>query len=172
MISFAATVRIDPEPSGKQLQAVWLERDSGTRWVVAYRPDSCWRAVEDQKMIVIGEVYPPPGQAISATHFRVDSLRAEELTPELTVAAMGAEQTVTGHLAETDAPRGRHKGVPDIVLLADDGRQWMFSGSPIAIEVGKPVTAIGRPISLSPYTVHRPPHRTGPRLCVREWVKR
>jgi hypothetical protein len=71
----AATIRVDPEPGGKKFQGIWLELEDGRRWVIAYRPHALWRSFQDRKVTVTGTCYRPHGQAIDATHYKIDDLQ-------------------------------------------------------------------------------------------------
>ena len=166
MVVVDATVVIDPEPGGKKLQAVWLERADGERWVVAYRPDPCWRAVEGHTMRAVGVIYEPVGQAIGATHFRVERFYSPDPTFEMDVVELGAEQTVTGTLAEREAPAGsKMAGTRWPVLEGDDGTTWMVSRpETFGAAPGQRIEATGRAFRLSPFVAHM----SGPRLCVRD----
>ena len=95
---FAATVRIDAEAGSKQFQGVWLERADGEQWVIDYRPRDCWLPLENLQVKAVGNTYMPPGQAISATHFRVSMLEVIDPAPEARLVAVGPEETMTGTL--------------------------------------------------------------------------
>ncbi len=59
----------------KRFQGSWLHLDGGGKLVLSYRPMLDYTAFVERRVIVRGEHYSPEGQAISARHFRVTSMR-------------------------------------------------------------------------------------------------
>ena len=102
-----ATLRIDAQPGGKKFQGVWLEFAADKRWVIDYRPRELWKPFEDREVIVTGACYRPVGQAIMATHFRVDRMRF--VKPERgrgPILEVGPEQWIRGAFAMRTFPPG------------------------------------------------------------------
>jgi len=126
-----ATVRIDARPGGKQFQGVWLEFAADKRWVIDYRPRELWKPFEDREVIVTGACYEPFGQAIRATHFRVDRMRF--VNPERgrgPILEIGAEQWIRGAFAMHDFPAGSKRAdSPMLVFRADDGTEFILAGA-------------------------------------------
>lgn len=143
---FEAVVRVDAKPGGKKFQGVWLERADGERWVVAYRPEAWLRVFEDQKVRVIGETYEPPGQRISATHFRITTLRTVE-RGRGPLLAVGPEQTFTGNFKRVAGGAGtKSEGSSWWTFVAADGATHEIEGTPEKAEIveGKAVTITAR----------------------------
>ncbi len=162
-LEFAATVRIDPRPSGKQLQGVWLERADGTRWVIDYRPRDCWRPLEGAAVTATGERYEPQGQALSAPHFRVSSLQVTTVTPEAGLVAVGPEQVLTGSLlTSAGEPGTKSEGSSWVEFRDADGPIWpLYNPSALGNLTGA-VTLTVREVELSPFSAHI----GGPQLCI------
>ncbi len=125
-----AFVRIDAEPSGKNFQGVWLEAND-KRWVIDYRPRELWKPFENREVLATGECYRPFGQAISATHFRVDRMRF--VTPERgrgPILELGAEQPLRGTFVMHAFPAGSKRAdSPVLAFRADDGTEYFLSGA-------------------------------------------
>ena len=102
-----AILRIDAQPTGKKFQGVWLELVDGTKWIVDYRPRDVWMLFRDREVFVTGGCYQPIGEAISATHFRIDRMRDARpergTRPYITV---GPQHVVRGQLVSVSAPPG------------------------------------------------------------------
>ena len=65
----------------KRFQGSWLYTDGG-RYVLSYRPMPEYTPFVERRVVARGAHYTPWGQAISARHFRVDSMRlADGETP-------------------------------------------------------------------------------------------
>lgn len=127
-----ATVRIDAAPSGKKFQGVWLElARPDHRWVIDYRPRALWQPFADREVLVTGQCYRPFGQAIGATHFRVDRMRF--VTPERgrgPILELGPEQRVRGAFAEHRFPPGsKLADAPRLVFVADGGERYWIEGA-------------------------------------------
>lgn len=132
---YRATVRIDAQPGGKKFQGVWLEFDTHQQWVIAYRPHELWRGFAGEAVIVTGQCYEPFGQAIGATHFRVERMRlapaVKFLAPLLEV---GPESLVTGDFVDRAWPAGsKRAGEMQLVFRAADGTSYEIAGSNIAL---------------------------------------
>ena len=124
-----AIVRIDAEPGSKQFQGVWLEL-GGERWVIDYRARGLWKPFEDHAVIVAGECYTPRGQAIGATHFRVDRMRF--MKPERgrgPILELGPEQMLRGAFAEHAFPAGSKRAdSPARTFVDDAGTSYWIAG--------------------------------------------
>jgi hypothetical protein len=102
-----ATVRIDAQPGGKKFQGVWLEFGPDKRFVVDYRPRWIWRGFENHEVLVTGHCYRPFGQAISATHFKVEGMRfATKPTESVPIFAIGLEVVMQGEIIDQPYPAG------------------------------------------------------------------
>jgi hypothetical protein len=126
-----AIVRIDAEPGGKKFQGVWLDFGTDRRWVIAYRAHGLWKPFENREVIVTGQCYQPFGQAIGATHFRVDGMRF--VKPERgrgPILALGPEQRLRGTFTEyTFAPGSKRAGSPERSFTEDAGKQYLIAGA-------------------------------------------
>jgi hypothetical protein len=126
-----AIIRIDAEPSGKKFQGVWLDFGTETRWVVDYRPRELWKPFENQGVIITGACYRPFGQAISATHFRVDRIRF--VKPERgrsPIMELGPEQMLRGAFVLHQCPAGSNRANSPMVMFRDDaGTEYIIAGA-------------------------------------------
>ena len=126
-----ATVRIDAQPGGKKLQGVWLDFGADKRWVIDYRPRELWKPFADREVIVTGHCYRPFGQAIMATHFRVDRMRF--VTPESgrgPILEIGPEQLLRGKFVEQRFPAGSKLADSPMVTFVDDaGTSYWIAGA-------------------------------------------
>ncbi|MCY1009770.1 hypothetical protein OV079_30250 [Nannocystis pusilla] len=154
---FTATVRVDAEPGDKKFQGVWLERDDGVRWVVAYRPEPWLAAFEGQRVQVTGAVYQPEGQAILAPHFRVETLRlAPGATTDAPFVAVLAERRLAGTFQErVGGPGTKLEGERYLVFEADDGTAYLLANAPAGGDSGRAATVKARVIEMSPYVARR-----------------
>jgi hypothetical protein len=126
-----ATVRIDAQPGGKKFQGVWLEFSADQRWVVDYRPRELWKPFENREVLVTGECYVPFGQALMATHFRVDHMKF--VTPERgrgPLLELHAEQMLRGSFVTHQFPEGSKRAdSPALTFRADDGTEYFLAGA-------------------------------------------
>jgi hypothetical protein len=161
--SFTATLRIDQASSAKKFQGVWLARDDGDRWLIAYRPWGYWTPFADQRVTVTGATYTPRGQAVSATHFRVHSLR---LAPgaDAPWTELGPERTLRGTLSvERGASGSKMAEETWITFSREGGGGYQLANSiEVAGLLGAPVELVAREITRSPFVAHMP----GPALWV------
>lgn len=128
---YSATIRIDAEPGGKKFQGVWLEFAADRRWVIDYRPRELWRGFQDAEVIVTGTCYRPFGQAISATHFKVERMRfAAPPKRSVPFFELGPEQLMKGSFVEQAAPAGsKLAGSHQLEFQADDGTTYGIAGT-------------------------------------------
>ena len=162
-IEFTATVRIDARPGGKKFQGVWLERPDGEKWVIDYRPRDCWKPMEGLTVTARGQTYAPEGQAISATHFKVEELRLVTLTAEATLVAVGEEWTLTGTLLTTAGEVGsKSEGSTWTEFKSADGPIWPLYNPSALDGLTGGITLTGREVELSPFSAHI----GGPQLCI------
>jgi hypothetical protein len=122
-------VRIDPEPTGKNFQGVWLElAGSGKQWLIDDRADSYWLGFENAEVLVTGTCYrPPPGaQAIGAQHFAVTRLRRATPNPGYgPYAEVGPEVLLHGTFVVRTAPAGsRLQGLTETRFAAENGTSY------------------------------------------------
>jgi hypothetical protein len=103
-----ATLRIDATPGPKHFQGVWLELAADKRWVIDYRPRELWRGFDGQSVIVTGHCYVPFGEALLATHFKVERMRfATSLRwGSVPILEVGPERLVRGMLVEHEYAAG------------------------------------------------------------------
>ena len=158
--------------SYKRFQGSWLHLDGGGKLVLSYRPMLDYAAFVERRVIVRGEHYSPEGQAISARHFRVKSMRlAEGQRPRDDVTdGQLPRPPVVRTLAEFKAREGRwiqlfatlvsakadgHFWL-DITLKLDDGQQLESKLQKFYFErlekdpVGERVTILGSVYSTRP----------------------
>lgn len=155
---FNAVVRIDAQPGGKKFQGVWLERDDGERWVAAYRPEPWLKEFEGRRVRVTGWVYQPQGQAISATHFRIETLRlaGPEAAADAQVVAVLAERRLSGTFQNrVGEPGTKLTGESYGVFAADDGVVYLLANDPEDGRPGRAASVRARVVELSPYVAHR-----------------
>lgn len=132
------TLRIDAAPGAKHFQGVWLEQADGTRWVVDYRARELWTWFADHDVIVTGGTYVPEGQAINATHFRIDLLRFA--TPRVgrgPYLSMGPEHLLTGaFVIESGLPGSKAAGSSWRAFVGDDGTHYLVVGEELDVRRG------------------------------------
>ncbi|GEM_PF-2342932 len=126
---FRARVVIDAEPGSKQFQGVWLEAESGERYLIDYRAQEWLRALEGRRVDVWGAVYEPSGQAIMATHFRVALLRVAEPTMEDWIIEIGARTRLRGSFTRYVWPAGTKLAGEGSTVFMDEGgvQHWLAS---------------------------------------------
>jgi len=160
-----ATLRIDTKPDGKKAQAVWLEHGD-KRWVVDYRPREFWKGFEGAEVIATGQCYEPFGQAINATHFRVDHIRfATVERGRSEILELGPEQKYGGRFERFEYPAGSKRGGDsEIDFHADDGTAYIIIGSSEQLPaVATPVVIKARTVTPD-YSHHA--QRSGPSLWI------
>ena len=156
VITFEAIVRVDSEPGSKKLQAVWLERTDGERWIVAYRAEPWLVPFADKAVEVTGGRYIPGGQAVRATHFRVDSLRVTDDKDAGLFESLGAEQTMTGRFAEQVGTVGaKDEGERYPTFTSDAGTSYELANRPDALALGTKVKVRAREMQYSKFAAHR-----------------
>jgi hypothetical protein len=91
-------LRIDPSPTAKHFQGVWLEQLDGTRWLIDYRARTGWRSFQDREVIVEGARYTPPPehQSVSAIHFGVERMRLADPKTASNLVEIGPIETIRG----------------------------------------------------------------------------
>ncbi len=163
MLTFRATLEIDKEPGGKRFQGVWLVREDGERWVVDYRARDHWKPFEGATVEAVGRTWSPQGQAISATHFRVHSLRVK---PDAGTAwvYLGPEQKLSGRFEIRLGQAGsKLSGESWPVFIATGGGSYQLANEvTLKDKPGKRVEVTARPVERSPFTAHMP----GPTLWI------
>lgn len=150
-----ATVRVDPEPSGaKKFQGVWLERKDGGRQLIAYNTRSLWAQFDGKEVYVTGEVYQPPGQSISAEHFRVDTLTVADLQTAVLYTGAGPLREMTGVIeVETGSP-GSKMGGETWRMFNSGGMSYQLA-NPVAFKKWKGTfTVQARDVNRSPFSAH------------------
>jgi hypothetical protein len=146
--TLTATLRIDPQPGPRHFQGVWLEH-GGQRWIVDYRARELWRAFDQHEVIVTGGCFVPFGEAITATHFDIATLRVAD--PEAArgrFLAVGPERTLPGQFTTHAWPAGSK-------LAGSSETRFEADGTSYAIAGGEPAgtgaaTVIARTVDVSP----------------------
>ena len=128
---FHATIRIDATPGGKKEQPVWLEFGPDKRWLIDYRPRELWRNFEDAEVIVTGICYQPFGQALAATHFKVDRLRlASAPIRAVPFLEIGPEVVLNGEfVVDVPHPGSKREGSDSIEFRSNDGTTYAIAGN-------------------------------------------
>src|SRR5690606_4502318 len=114
----------------KRFQGVWLEFADGARWVIDYRAREPWRSFQDREVFVTGGCYEPRGQAIMATHFRVDRMRlVDPVRGQQPYLEVGPEQLLRGELVVESAPAGsKLAGTSALTFRGEDGTRYPVIG--------------------------------------------
>jgi hypothetical protein len=157
-----AVVVIDAKPGGKKFQGVWLEREGGEKWVISYRPDELWRSFENRAVRVRGETYQPRGQAIRATHFRVDWLALVEDDPNASLVEVKEEKGYRGAFQWFVWPADTKLAGDKTLVFESGGQQYFLANRPPQPTVGQELELRAREVVPSPY-VARP---GGPHLWI------
>lgn len=158
-----ATLRIDAKPGGKKFQGVWLEREDGEKWVISYRPDELWRGFQDKLVQVRGAIYQPRGQAIRATHFRVEWLAIVD-DDSTDLVEVKEERTYAGQFEEHVWPAGTKLAGEKTPVFQSDGRTWFLANRVDPLQLGQKVEVRAREVVPSSH-VARP---GGPFLWILE----
>ena len=145
-----ATVRIDATPGGKKAQPVWLEFGADKRWLIDYRPRELWRGFEDAEVIVTGHCYRPFGQALAATHYKVERMRfASPPKRSVPILEIGPEVVIKGSFGVDAAPAGsKLAGSSQLEFHADAGTTYAIAGSSAAAQLG-PATIKARGVEIN-----------------------
>ena len=163
-----ATLRVDPEPSAKHFQGVWLDRPGQPSLLAEYRALSCFQVFDGRAVTVTGEPWTPEPQAqqVMAPHVRIATLRLTEPSPDLLLASIGPEKTWTG-VAETLAgePGSKMEGSTWSAFTAD-GTTFQIWDSPADLPQDMRITVMAREVEVSPYAAGM----TGPALCIRDFT--
>lgn len=157
---FEAKVVIDPSPGAKKFQGVWLERDDGQRWLIDYRARPYWTPFAEARVEVSGARYMPDGQAVTAVHFRLDTLRIVEPTPDHHLVRLGPKRQLTGRFVEVVGGPGTKSEARTMTLFAADGVRYFLANHEETFQGSG--TATVRETALSPFVAHL----MGPRLWV------
>lgn len=154
MSTVRATLTIDPRPGGKRFQGVWLVPDKGARLLIDYRATKIWRPFEGQKVVATGSVYQPRGQAINATHFRLETLEMADSKSTASIVRVGPRTELSGAFSTKTVPAGA-KGAGETyeVFTASDGNVYLVA-NPDASHAGKTMISARR-IQRSPFIAHR-----------------
>lgn len=122
-----ATLRIDQKPGGKKFQGVWLERENGEKWLISYRPEELWRGFENKSVGVRGAIYQPRGQAIRATHFRVDWLAIAGDDNSTDLVEVKEERIYQGQFEEFSWPAGTKLEGEKTPVFSSNGQQYFLA---------------------------------------------
>lgn len=159
-----ATVEIDAEPGGKKFQGVWLAMGGDTRWVVSYRAEPWLREFEGQRVHARGRIYSPQGQAIRATHFRLEHMRVIDPQAKIsTFVEVGPERTLTGVMRQDIGAAGtKSEGERWHVFDSETDGRFLLANTPDDIVLEQRIAVRARSIVYSPFVAHR----GGPTLWV------
>jgi hypothetical protein len=158
-----ARVEIDATVGGKNFQGVWLVGDGDERWVISYRAEPWLREFEGLRVHASGRRYSPEGQAINATHFRLESMRVLDPTLGALFVEVGPERTMLGEVHEQVGADGtKSAGSRWHVFASETDGSFELLNTPDDLVVDRRVGVRARSIVLSPYAAHR----GGPMLWV------
>lgn len=155
-MSFEATLTVDELPSGKSLQGVWLRQDGSEPMIIDYRPHGCWTPFAQRRVRVTGSTYAPSGQAITATHFRVETLEVVDPAHMTSLLSVGPEQTLEGTLRTATGLAGsKQEGTTWPVLVTTNETWRILNTADVArFSEGQSLTIDARQVVLSPFTAH------------------
>jgi hypothetical protein len=135
---------------------VWLQRENGERWVVAYRAYGYWTPFDGLRVTVEGERYAPSGQSIGAQHFRVGTLRVTDPKAAKTFAAVGPERTYRGSFGTMTGEKGsKSEGETWAIFSASDGARYELANPPHGVHPIGTIEITAREIEWSPFVARR-----------------
>lgn len=127
--TFTATAHVghdDRAPGRKGFRGVMLVKDDGESWVVGYEPDPLWSAFDNARVVVEGEEWTPPGQALAARHIRVGAFRHAERRHNgvpVDYTEVGPEQVLRGRFVDAvGEPGTKSEGERFLLFVTEDGR--------------------------------------------------
>jgi hypothetical protein len=127
--TFTATVRIghdDRARGRKGFGGVMLVKDDGERWVVSYEADPLWSRFENARVVIEGQEWTPPGQALVARHIRVGAFRHAERRHDgrpVDYTEVGPVQSLRGRFVDVDAEPGtKSEGERFLHFVTEDGQ--------------------------------------------------
>ena len=155
-----AVVRIDSASGKKNFQGVWLEQEGSPSLVIDYRAHGCWSLFEGKRVLVTGAAYEPMGQAISAPHFRVETMQVADEHANHNVVALGPEETWQGSLKRGAGSPGSKMAASSWLELQSSAMAYRIY-NPTAVEafVGEKLELRGRSVELSRFSAHDAAHR-------------
>ena len=162
--SLLGIIEVDPKDSddGKKLQGVWLVSADGKKLLVAYNTRSLWAQFEGKTVSVTGESYTPSGQAMTADHYRIESLKVTPPEKATLYVSAGPEIKLQGTMQLV-------KGEPGSKMA--DERWWVFNSGGLTYQIlnhagwrlKKPeVTLTAHRVERSPFSAHM----SGPSLWI------
>ena len=162
--ALTGTIQVDaPNPNGgKKFQGVWLVAKDGKKQLVAYNTRSVWAQFNNQAVTVTGESYIPSGQAITADHYRIESLTVTQPNDTTLYVSAGPETKLQGTLSlSTGEPGSKMAG----------STWWVFQSGGIQYQLLNPsgLDLKASDVTLTAHRVDRSPfsaHMTGPSLWV------
>jgi hypothetical protein len=137
---------------GKQFLGAVIEPPDGAAWIIDYGEQSPFHALADHKVMASGEPYEPTGQRLMAWrgrydigHFRVSTMRPVEVTPDVQVLEIRAEQELSGRFE-------RDRAIPEspLAFVTDDGRTFSVFNDPAGVVFGKCVEVSAYPVQPGP----------------------
>jgi hypothetical protein len=160
-----AVVEIDAEPGGKHFQGVWLVQGADTRWVISYRAEPWLRAFEGQRVRARGRRYAPEGQAINATHFRLEDMRVIDPAFGTTFIEVGPERALHGTIrVDIGAAGTKSEGERWHVFDSETQGSFQLANTPEELVLDHRIGVRARSVVYSPFVAHR----GGPMLWVLE----
>jgi len=134
----------DPARSGKQFIGAELERDDGERWVLDYGREPLWQAFDGRRVEIDGRRYQPEGQALIATHFRVETLRVAG-SRDGALLGFGPERQLEGSfLGHTVELGSKAEGMRVVEFVEASGARWMLERTPSTPPEGRAVAIRAR----------------------------
>jgi hypothetical protein len=158
-----AVVEIDAEPGGKRFQGVWLVQGADTRWVISYRAEPWLRGFEGQRVHARGRRYTPEGQAIDATHFRLEDMRVIDPSFGTVFIEVGPELTLQGTIrVDIGAAGTKSAGERWHVFDSETQGSFQLANAPDGLVLDRRIGVRARTMVYSPFVAHR----GGPMLWV------
>ena len=95
------------------------------------------KSLEGRAVRMTGETYWPDGQAIKATHYRVDTMWVLADASAVPILGFGPQTTLTGTLVKkTGPPSSKSAGEPFLTFLTIDGTEYLVEGAPAELAEG------------------------------------
>lgn len=142
-----------PDAPNTKLDGVWLEREDGARWVLAYHSDKLWESFADERVRVTGAQYEPEEEAsVGGIHFRVDSLELADRSADVNgpFISFGPEESISGVLGEYEYPKGTKLEGSRIGTFEASGSSFLVLHIAEGVQVGS-VTVRARKVHVNPF---------------------